>query len=78
LTALAPDRLQALLIALQGKLNEKAEDAYRDRDAANALGHAHAQSYASGLAHAYGDAADAVREAQEEYEAAKVETVAPV
>lgn len=45
-------------------MSEKAEDAYRERDAA-AL-ESRDESFAAGEAHAYGDASDEIRDAQEQ------------
>jgi hypothetical protein len=58
--------LQKVLGRLQQKLAGKAETAYGDRDAADETGRRDAQVYAAGEAHAYGEAADAVRDAQDE------------
>jgi hypothetical protein len=59
-------RLQDVLGRLQGKFAGKTEDAYRDRDAADLNGNQAAQTYAEGEAHAYGEAAESVREAQDD------------
>jgi hypothetical protein len=58
--------LQKVLSRLRQKLVGKAETAYSDRDAADETGRRDAQVYAAGEAHAYGDAADTVRDAQDE------------
>ena len=59
-------RLQKVLANLRGKLVGKTEKAYRDRDEADKNNEHHAQTYAAGEAHAYGQAEQAVREAQDE------------
>jgi hypothetical protein len=58
--------LKGVLGRLQQKLAGKAETAYTDRDAADVSGEHDAQVFAAGEAHAYGHAADAVRDAQDE------------
>jgi hypothetical protein len=64
--ALLPTKLQNALAALLEKLSGKTEDAYRNRDAANASGDHHAQDYAAGEAHAFAESTEAVRDAQDE------------
>jgi hypothetical protein len=64
--ALIPSRLQGVLGRLYGGLAARAEDAYRSRDAADAEGDSEAQTYAAGQAQAYGQAAQSVRDAQDE------------
>jgi hypothetical protein len=63
LVALIPTRLQGVLGRLHGNFADKAEDAYRDRDAAGNLG---GRMYAAGQAQAYGQAEETVRKAQAE------------
>jgi hypothetical protein len=55
--------LRETLRKLRASLSGKAEDAYRDRDAARSR--SNEESFAAGEAHAYGDASDQVREAQD-------------
>ena len=64
--ALIPTRLQKVLARLQSKLGSKAEDAYRDRDEASMRNEHDAHTYAAGEAHAYGEAVEDVRDAQDE------------
>jgi hypothetical protein len=64
--ALLPTKLQAALGRLQSRLAGRAVDAYRVRDAADAEGNSEAQTYAAGQAQAYGQAAESVREEQDE------------
>jgi hypothetical protein len=64
--ALIPSKLQRVLGRLYGGLAGRAEDAYATRDAADAEGDSEAQTYAAGQASAYGQAAQSVREAQDE------------
>jgi hypothetical protein len=64
--ALLPNKLQQVLAALQEKLGGKTEDAYRERDEADSRNKPEARAYAAGEAHAYGQAAEAVRDAQTE------------
>lgn len=58
------DQLNETLARLRRSLSGKAEDAYGDRDAAG--GDLRREAYASGEAHAYGVAADEVRQAEDE------------
>jgi hypothetical protein len=58
--------LHKVLDRLRRKLAGKAETAYSDRDAADETGRRDAQVYAAGEAHAYGEAVEAVRDAQDE------------
>ncbi|MDX6580876.1 MAG: hypothetical protein QOI10_60 [Solirubrobacterales bacterium] len=58
-------RVTETLSRLRRSLSRKAEDAYTARDAAQT---AHAATYADGEAHAYGVAANEVREAEEDSE----------
>jgi hypothetical protein len=64
--ALIPSKLQGVLGRLYGALAGKAEDAYRTRDTADSEGDSEAQIYAAGQAQAYGEAAQSVREAQDD------------
>ena len=64
--ALIPSKLQRVLARLYGGLAGRAEDAYRTRDAAEDEGNSEAQAYAAGQARAYGEAAQSVRDAQDE------------
>jgi len=57
------DQLKEILAKLRRSLSGKAEDAYDDRDAAG--GDSRREAYASGEAHAYGVAADEVRQAED-------------
>jgi hypothetical protein len=54
-------RLKAALKRLRGSLMRRTEDAYTVRDQAAT---SHDETYADGEAHAYGVAADAVRDEQ--------------
>jgi hypothetical protein len=56
------DRLKQTLRRLRGSFSDKAEDAYAERDAAPST--SHAESFADGKAHAYGEASDDVRKAE--------------
>jgi hypothetical protein len=64
--ALIPSRLQGVLGRLYGALADRAEDAYRTRDEADVEGDSEAQTYAAGQAQAYGQAAQSVRDAQDD------------
>jgi len=57
------NELREKLHGLRGRFARSAESAYKDRDEADS--HSNAESFAAGEAHAYGVAADAVREEQE-------------
>lgn len=63
------DLLRKTLRRLRAGFSKKAEQAYRDRDAAR--DRSHAQAYAAGEAHAYGVASDEVRDAQDKQDRGK-------
>ena len=58
------DRAKTTLKKLRGSFNTKADRAYRERDAEGAS--TAEQAYAAGEGHAYGDASDGVRAAENE------------
>lgn len=58
------DRLRQILGGLQGRLSRRAEDAYKARD--QATDGSFEEAYAQGQAQAYGESADAIRDAQAE------------
>ena len=56
--------LESVLGRLRGSFFNKAEEKFEERDAAKA--DSHASTFAAGEAHAYGRAADEVKNAEEE------------
>jgi hypothetical protein len=63
---LITSKLYKALAGLHTKFTGQAEDAYVARDAANQSSQYEAESYAAGEAHAYGQAAESIRAAQNE------------
>jgi hypothetical protein len=59
------DQVVGTLRRLRNSLSGKAEQAYKDRDAAEGSTE---EAYADGEAHAYGDASDEVRKAETDEE----------